>query len=105
MEELHKLNVVRNSEIRFRWLRLNLRGKVESAVSGALEFVTEQGCMKFVRPIYRFVTLKVYMYVLVPLTYYLLESVVPVCVLLTHFCFNVRLFSQVCFICFNVRLF
>ena len=32
-------------------------------------------------------------------------SVVPVCVLLTHFCFNVRLFSQVCFICFNVRLF
>ena len=32
-------------------------------------------------------------------------AVVPVCVLLTHFCFNVRLFSQVCFICFNVRLF
>ena len=32
-------------------------------------------------------------------------TVVPVCVLLTHFCFNVRLFSQVCFICFNVRLF
>ena len=55
MEELYKLNVVRNSEIRFRWLRLNLRGKVESAVSGALEFVTEQGRMKFVRPIYRFV--------------------------------------------------
>ena len=55
MEELYKLNVVRNSEIRFRWLRLNLRGKVENAVSGALEFVTEQGRMKFVRPIYRFV--------------------------------------------------
>ena len=32
-------------------------------------------------------------------------TVVVVCVLLTHFCFNVRLFSQVCFICFNVRLF
>ena len=31
--------------------------------------------------------------------------VVVVCVLLTHFCFNVRLFSQVCFICFIVRLF
>ena len=27
------------------------------------------------------------------------NSVVVVCVLLTHFCFNVRLFSQVCFIC------
>ena len=34
-----------------------------------------------------------------------MNTVVPVCVLLTHFCFNVRLFSQVCFICFNVRLF
>ena len=32
-------------------------------------------------------------------------TVVIVCVLLTHFCFNVRLFSQVCFICFIVRLF
>ena len=30
----------------------------------------------------------------------MLIAVVPVCVLLTHFCFNVRLFSQVCFICF-----
>ena len=33
------------------------------------------------------------------------KTVVVVCVLLTHFCFNVRLFSQVCFICFIVRLF
>ena len=32
-------------------------------------------------------------------------TVVVVCVLLTHFCFNVRLFSQMCFICFIVRLF
>ena len=33
------------------------------------------------------------------------RSVVVVCVLLIHFCFNVRLFLQVCFICFIVRLF
>ena len=33
------------------------------------------------------------------------NAVVVVCVLLTPFCFNVRLFSQVCFICFIVRLF
>ena len=40
-----------------------------------------------------------------PLFLELIVTVVIVCVLLTHFCFNVRLFSQVCFICFIVRLF
>ncbi len=53
MEELYHFNSVKNSEIRFRWLRLNLRAKIETSVSKALEFVTEQGRMKFVRPIYR----------------------------------------------------
>ncbi len=53
MQELYGLDSVRNAEIRFRWLRLNLRGKVEAAVPRALGFVTEQGRMKFVRPIYR----------------------------------------------------
>jgi len=53
MEELYKLNAMKNSEIRFRWLRLCLKAKIKSAVPLALQFVTEQGRMKFVRPIYR----------------------------------------------------
>lgn len=39
-----------------RWLRLGIRARVEWAVELALKFVSEQGRMKFVRPIYRFVT-------------------------------------------------
>lgn len=53
MEELYKFNGVKNSEVRFRWLRLCLKAKVKSAIPLALQFVTEQGRMKFVRPIYR----------------------------------------------------
>nr|KAG5691447.1 hypothetical protein BaRGS_017290 [Batillaria attramentaria] len=36
-----------------KWLRLCLKGQWQAAVPRALEFVTEQGRMKFVRPIYR----------------------------------------------------
>ncbi|KAK7476031.1 hypothetical protein BaRGS_00032738 [Batillaria attramentaria] len=53
MESVYHLNEVRNSEIRFKWLRLCLKGQWQAAVPRALEFVTEQGRMKFVRPIYR----------------------------------------------------
>merc|ERR1712150_70987 len=53
MDELYNFGKVKNSEIKFRWLRLCIRAEVESAVPTALEFVTEQGRMKFVRPIYR----------------------------------------------------
>lgn len=42
-----------NAEIKFRWLRLGLRAHWTERVDDALKFVTEQGRMKFVRPIYR----------------------------------------------------
>ncbi|XP_013388394.1 leukotriene A-4 hydrolase [Lingula anatina] len=53
MAVLYGLNKVKNSEIRFLWLRLCIKARYLPAVSRALEFVNEQGRMKFVRPIYR----------------------------------------------------
>jgi leukotriene-A4 hydrolase len=53
MEELYHFNSSKNAEIRFRWLRLCIRARVDSAVPLALSFVSEQGRMKFVRPLYR----------------------------------------------------
>lgn len=53
MEQLYKLNDVRNCEIRFRWIRLGLIGHWEDAVQRAVEMVTEQGRMKYLRPLYR----------------------------------------------------
>ena len=53
MEELYNLNANNNSEIKFKWIRLGLKGKWMNAVPRAVEMVTEQGRMKFLRPIYR----------------------------------------------------
>lgn len=53
MEKLYKLNSVKNSEIRFRWLRLCIKAEWEECIPRALDFVNEQGRMKFVKPIYR----------------------------------------------------
>ncbi|XP_062597065.1 leukotriene A-4 hydrolase-like, partial [Saccostrea cucullata] len=53
MEELYKLNAVRNSEVRFRWLRLCIKAQWKDAIPRVLDFVNEQGRMKFVRPLYR----------------------------------------------------
>ena len=53
MEELYDLNKVGNSEIKFRWLRLGLKAKWEDAIPRAIRMVTEQGRMKFTRPLYR----------------------------------------------------
>ncbi|KAK7065806.1 Leukotriene A-4 hydrolase [Halocaridina rubra] len=53
MEELYRMSSKNNSEIKFRWLRLGLKSHWENCVETALQFVTEQGRMKFVRPIYR----------------------------------------------------
>ncbi|KAF7646003.1 hypothetical protein LDENG_00195120 [Lucifuga dentata] len=53
MQELYDLNACTNSEIRFRWLRLCVRSKWEDVVPMALKMATEQGRMKFTRPLFR----------------------------------------------------
>lgn len=53
MQDIYNLNSYRNSEIRFRWLRLCVRSKWEDAVAMALKMATEQGRMKFTRPLFR----------------------------------------------------
>ncbi|XP_005106910.1 leukotriene A-4 hydrolase isoform X2 [Aplysia californica] len=53
LEEVYHFNSVRNSEIRFVWLRLCLKVQWREAVPYVLNFVNEQGRMKFVRPLYR----------------------------------------------------
>jgi leukotriene-A4 hydrolase len=55
MEEVYHLNSNNNSEIKFRWIRLGLKAQWEDAIPRAVQMVTEQGRMKFLRPIYRFV--------------------------------------------------
>ena len=42
-----------NSEVRFRWLRLGVRVGIPVCAAEALRFLSEQGRMKFVRPLYR----------------------------------------------------
>ncbi|KAM9705242.1 LOW QUALITY PROTEIN: leukotriene A-4 hydrolase-like [Menidia menidia] len=53
MQEVYDLNASTNSEIRFRWLRLCVRSRWEEAVPLALKMATEQGRMKFTRPLFR----------------------------------------------------
>ncbi|KAM4711829.1 leukotriene A-4 hydrolase [Anableps anableps] len=53
MQEVYNLNASTNSEIRYRWLRLCVRSKWEQAVPLALKMATEQGRMKFTRPLFR----------------------------------------------------
>ncbi|KAG8439488.1 hypothetical protein GDO86_005628 [Hymenochirus boettgeri] len=53
MQEVYNLNEIKNSEIRFRWLRLCIRAKWEEVITLALQMAVEQGRMKFTRPLYR----------------------------------------------------
>ncbi|XP_055883336.1 leukotriene A-4 hydrolase-like [Biomphalaria glabrata] len=53
LELVYKFNGVKNSELRFEWLMLCIKVKWEDCVPHALDFVNEQGRMKFVRPIYK----------------------------------------------------
>ncbi|XP_045624451.2 leukotriene A-4 hydrolase isoform X1 [Procambarus clarkii] len=53
MNELYKMSSRSNSEIKFQWLRLGLKARWDDRVDEALKFITEQGRMKFVRPIFR----------------------------------------------------
>ena len=53
MDTMYKLTKCPNTEIEFKWLRLGIKARWEKAVTPALDLVTRQGRMKFVRPIYR----------------------------------------------------
>lgn len=53
IEEIYKINSMRNSEIRLKWLLLCIKVKWTDCIPHALKFVGEQGRMKLVRPIYR----------------------------------------------------
>ncbi|XP_051911021.1 leukotriene A-4 hydrolase isoform X1 [Hippocampus zosterae] len=53
MQEAYDLDARMNSEVRFRWLRLCVRSRWEEAVPAALRMATEQGRMKFTRPLFR----------------------------------------------------
>ncbi|CAL4059387.1 unnamed protein product, partial [Meganyctiphanes norvegica] len=53
MDEVYSLSSFNNAEIRYRWIRLGLKAHWELRVEDALKMVTEQGRMKFVRPLYR----------------------------------------------------
>uniref|UniRef100_A0A8C1MIB8 Leukotriene A-4 hydrolase n=1 Tax=Cyprinus carpio TaxID=7962 RepID=A0A8C1MIB8_CYPCA len=53
MQEVYQLNSVKNAEVRFRWLRICVRAHWEEAVPLALKMATEQGRMKFTRPLFK----------------------------------------------------
>ncbi|CAG5126743.1 unnamed protein product [Candidula unifasciata] len=53
LEHVYAFNRVRNSETRFKWLSLCIKVKWEDCVPHVLNFLNEQGRMKFVRPLYR----------------------------------------------------
>ncbi len=53
MASTYGLNEVKNAEIRCKWIRLGLKGEWKEAIPNAVQMVTEQGRMKFLRPIYR----------------------------------------------------
>uniref|UniRef100_A0A672QWK3 Leukotriene A-4 hydrolase n=1 Tax=Sinocyclocheilus grahami TaxID=75366 RepID=A0A672QWK3_SINGR len=53
MQEVYQLNGVKNAEVRFRWLRICVKAHWEEAVPLALKMATEQGRMKFTRPLFK----------------------------------------------------
>mmetsp|Transcript_41722 Transcript_41722/g.98100 ORF Transcript_41722/g.98100 Transcript_41722/m.98100 type:complete len:360 (+) Transcript_41722:16-1095(+) len=53
LETAYNLSASRNSEIRFRWQRLQLRVGRPEVIPEVIKFATEQGRMKFVRPLFR----------------------------------------------------
>lgn len=53
MDELYQFTPVRNADIRSRWQQLCLQTSYEPIYPEVVKFITEQGRMKFVRPLYR----------------------------------------------------
>jgi len=53
MEELYKLSESTNVEIVFRWIRVGIAAKWKASIPLAVDLVSKQGRMKFLRPLYR----------------------------------------------------
>jgi len=53
MDRIYDFSAVRNSELRFRWQHLCLQAEYETIFPQVVAFITEQGRMKYVRPLYR----------------------------------------------------
>lgn len=53
LERVYNLNQIKNSEIRFKWQRLCIKARWEDSIPLVIQFLNEQGRMKFVRPLYR----------------------------------------------------
>lgn len=53
MDEVYKLTPSKNSEIKFRWLRLCARSAYRKRYKETVDFITIQGRMKYIRPIYK----------------------------------------------------
>jgi len=53
MDKYYNFSKSGNSEIKFRWIQLGIRAHCKQAIAPALDMVTEQGRMKFTRPLYR----------------------------------------------------
>ena len=55
MEKAYNFSQVKNCEIRVHYIRLGLAAKWEAAIPWAVAMVSEQGRMKYLRPLYRYV--------------------------------------------------
>jgi len=53
IDKTYSFDQSRNSEVRFRWYSLSLKAGRTSIYGEVVKFLTEQGRMKFVRPLYR----------------------------------------------------
>ena len=53
LSDTYKLNATRNSEIRFRYLRLCIKARLKEKMDDILAFANSNFRMKFVRSVYR----------------------------------------------------
>ncbi|KAK4884147.1 hypothetical protein RN001_000418 [Aquatica leii] len=53
IQDVFDFGSIKNSEIKFRWLRIGLKAQWEPKIKEAIEWINVVGRMKFVRPLYR----------------------------------------------------
>lgn len=53
LQNVLNLEDVKNAEKKYRWLRIGIKAKWEEKIEPALNWITEVGRMKYVRPLYR----------------------------------------------------